>query len=142
MILDANLLLYAVNSTSPRHGAAKEWLSVALNGDRRIGFPLASIWAFVRIATHPRVFDTALTPAEAWGFIDDWLGADVAWVPEPGTRHVGILRDLMIRHEVRRDLVSDAVLAAIALEHGVPVVSADSDFARFPEVGWINPFAN
>jgi hypothetical protein len=141
MILDANILLYAANSSSPRHAAAQEWISSALNGDRRVGFPLATLWAFVRIATHPRVFDTALTPDQAWGVVDDWLDAEVAWVPEPGSRHLGILRDLMTRHDVRRDLVSDAVLAAIALEHGVPVVSADADFARFDEVSWINPFA-
>lgn len=142
MLVDANVLLYSANAESPRHSRASSWLSDALNGDQRVGFPLASIWAFVRIATNPRVFARPLSHDEAWGLVSSWVEAEMAWIPEPGPRHLGILRDIMLRHDVRRDLVADAVLAAIAIEHGVPVVSADADFARFTDVSWVNPFVD
>ncbi len=71
--------------------------------------------------------------------MDDWLAADVVWVPVPGPRHGTLLADLIRRHQLRGNLISDAHLAALALEHGLTLVSADSDFARFPELSWTNP---
>jgi uncharacterized protein len=75
----------------------------------------------------------------AWSFIADWLDADATWVPVPGERHAEILRDLIVAGELRGNLVPDAHLAALAMEHGVGVCSADSDFARFPQINWVNP---
>lgn len=140
MLVDANLLLYAVNEDAPQHGTASSWLSRHLNGSR-LGLPWQSLLAFLRISTHPRAFPRPLTPSLAWERIADWLAAPAAWVPEPGIHHARVLGELVVRHDVRGHLVPDAALAALALEHGVGVASADTDFARFREVRWENPLA-
>lgn len=139
MLLDANLLLYAVNERAARHEAAAEWLTEQLNGSRRVGIPWQSLAAFLRIATHPRAFPTPLAPATAWARVTDWLAAPVAWTPEPGPKYARILGELVSTYEIRGNLVPDAQLAALAVEHGLEVCSADTDFARFPEVRWIDP---
>lgn len=139
MLLDANVLLYAVDRRSPFHPAAADWLTERLNGPRRVGLPWQSLTAFLRISTHPRATASPLQPDDALRFVDDWLAADVVWVPVPGPRHGTLLADLIRRHQLRGNLISDAHLAALALEHGLTLVSADSDFARFPELSWTNP---
>ena len=141
MIVDANVLLYAVDPGSTFHDPARDWLEGSLNGPRRVGLPWVSLTAFQRIATHPRLSATPLSPAQAWSFVDDWLSADRAWVPEPGEGHAELLRRLLVEGDLRGNLVTDAHLAALALEHGVGVCSLDSDFARFPELTWFNPAA-
>lgn len=141
MLLDANLLLYAVDRTSRFHEAAADWLTEQLNGPRRVGIPWQSLVAFLRISTHPRASESPLTPEDAVRYVEDWLAADAVWTPVPGPRHGELLADLIERHELRGNLLSDAHLAALAVEHGLPLVSADSDFARFTELRWINPFA-
>lgn len=141
MLVDANILLYSVDESSPFHDDAGTWMVDALNGHRRIGLPWISLSAFLRIATNPRASSTPLSPAEAWDVIDGWLAAPAAWVPQPGRSHQEILRRLMIDKDLRAGLVTDAVLAAICIEHGLDIVSADSDFSRFSELNWINPVA-
>ncbi|AXH96084.1 TA system VapC family ribonuclease toxin [Ornithinimicrobium avium] len=141
MIIDANVLLYAVDSASVHHAPAAAWLVEALNGDVRVGLPWQSLGAFVRIATHPRVSARPLTAAAAQDHVDSWLAAGPAWVPPATERTAEVYARLARRHHVTANLVPDAQLAALALELGVPVVSADSDFARFDEVRWINPLA-
>jgi toxin-antitoxin system PIN domain toxin len=142
MLIDANLLLYAVHRQSPFHVTAREWLTEQLNGARRVGLPWQSLTSFVRIATHPRALERPLPPADAWARVTDWLSADIAWIPEPGERHATILGDLIVRHDVRGNLVPDAGLAALALEHGLTLCSADTDFARFTDLRWENPVAD
>lgn len=139
MLVDANLLLYAVNEDAPQHEAASSWLTDRLNGSRRLGLPWQSLLAFLRIATHARAFPRPLAPSVAWDRVADWLAAPAAWVPEPGAEHASVLGELVVRHDVRGHLVPDAALAALALEHGLGVASADTDFARFREVRWENP---
>lgn len=141
MLIDANLLFYAVDTRSRFHAPAYEWLLKQLNGDRRVGLPWQSLASFLRLATHPRVFPSPLKPAEAWQAISAWLGSPVAWTPEPGTGYAAVLGDLLVRYDVTGNLVPDAQLAALALEHGLTVYSADTDFARFTEVSWTNPLA-
>ena len=139
MILDANLLLYAVDTESAHHQRAASWLTDALNGDERVGFPWQTIGDFLRISTHPSLYEVPLTPAEARTHVEVWLSNDQAWLPSVDGRTWRILADITTRHHVTGNLVTDAQLAALALRHGLPVVSADTDFARFPEVNWINP---
>jgi toxin-antitoxin system PIN domain toxin len=141
VLVDANVLLYAVDTESPNHEAAKAWMEEALNGPRRVGIPWVSSIAFVRIATNPRALREALTPADAWSIVTAWLDAPSTWVPEPGPGYRELLGTLLARHQVHGSLVSDAALAALCIEHGLEVVSNDSDFARFPEVTWRNPLA-
>lgn len=141
MLVDANILLYAVDETCRQHIAARDWLETALNGSRRVGLPWQSLTAFVRIATHPRALPSPLPATQAWAFVDDWLEAPVAWIPHPGPGYRAIISGLVCDLDLRGNLVSDAVLAALCIEHGLAVVSADSDFARFRELVWINPVA-
>lgn len=139
MLLDANLLLYAVHERAVQHEAIATWLTARLNEPRRIGFPWQSIAAFLRIATHPRAFEKPLDAATAWARVSDWLSSPVAWIPQPGPKYVELLGDLIVRHEIRGNLVPDAQLAALALEHGLTVCSSDTDFARFTEITWLDP---
>lgn len=141
MLLDANLLLYAVDRSSRFHQDASDWLTEQLNGPRRVGIPWQSLVAFLRISTHPRASQSPLTPEDALGYVEDWLTADPVWTPVPGPRHGELLADLVGRYQLRGNLISDAHLAALALEHGIPLVSADTDFARFTDLRWINPLA-
>lgn len=141
MLVDANILLYAVDESSTFHPRAKAWLQDALNGDRRVGIPWRSYWAFLRIATNPRALVNPLAPTEAWHVIEAWMDAPASWLPEPGPSHRVILHRLITEAAVHGALVTDAVLAALCVEHGLDIVSNDSDFARFRAVRWINPLA-
>ena len=139
MIVDANLLLYAVDADSAHHPAAAEWLGSALNGTTRVGLPVQTLGAFLRIVTHPRVSLNPLSAQDADSFIESWLTAPATWVPPAGEGTLAAYRFQATRHSITGNLVPDAMLAALALENGVPVVSADSDFSRFREVAWLNP---
>ncbi len=110
-----------------------------MNGAERVGLPWATLTAFQRIITHPRAATNPLTAEEAWSHITDWLDADQAWVPVPGARHRDILGRLLTAGDLRGNLVTDAHLAALAIEHGVGICSFDSDFARFKDLRWVNP---
>jgi len=138
-LVDANIMLYAVDETSTFHEASRGWLEAALNGNRRVGIPWSSATAFVRIATHPRALRSPLTPPEAWSYVEDWLDAPTTWIPAPGPGYRKILGRLIRELDLHGNLVSDAALAALCIEHGLTIISADSDFARFSEVHWVNP---
>jgi toxin-antitoxin system PIN domain toxin len=141
MLVDANLLLYATDARSRFHGPAREWLLERLNGSRRLGLPWQSLAAFLRLSTHPRVAARPLGPDEAWAAVAGWLAAPAAWVPEPGSTYPQLLGEMIVRHDARGNLIPDAQLATLALEHGLTVCSADTDFARFGEIRWENPLA-
>lgn len=139
MLVDANLLLYARNEDDPHHERARDWLSDALNGPMRIGLPWLSLSAFLRISSNPRAWRSVLSISEAWEQVEDWLAAPASWVPLPTERHAPVLGRLLVEHRIRSSMVTDARLAALAIEHGLAVASTDGDFARFGEIRWINP---
>lgn len=141
MLVDANILLYAVDETSPFHERARDWMEETLNGSRRVGLPWVSLTAFLRIVTNPRALADPLAPAEAWALVDAWLDAPTVWVPTPGRGHREILGRLVGDLDLRANLIPDAVLATLCIEHGLEMVSADTDFARFTELTWHNPIA-
>jgi len=141
MLVDANILLYAVDEASPFHERASHWVTERLNGDRRVALPWHSLVAFLRISTHERASARPLTPEQAARFVADWLEPEVAWIPREGPGHARILTDLITRYKLAGNIVSDAHLAALAIEHGLEVCSNDADFARFSEIRWINPVA-
>jgi toxin-antitoxin system PIN domain toxin len=141
MLVDANLLLFAVDQTSRFHEAATDWLTTQLRGSRRVGLPWESLSGFLRISTNPRAAASPLSPDQAWSFVADWLAADVAWVPLPTERHGDVLGGLIRTYQLGGNNIADARLAAIAIEHGLVVCSADTDFARFREIQWHNPIA-
>lgn len=140
--MDANLLIYAVNSGVPRHAKARRWLDAQINGPARVGLPWASLLAFLRLVSNPRVFQRPLGIAEAWNQVDAWLSSGPVWIPEPTQRHAEILARLLAVPGVHGNLVPDAHLAALAIEHGLELNSTDGDFARFAGLKWRNPLAS
>lgn len=142
MLLDANLLLYAVDTSSYHHHLALRWLTEQLNRPVRVGMPWESLAAFLRIATHPRASDRPLSSKAAWGFVDDWLACSNVWIPLPSERHAEILGGLIGRYHLSGNQIPDARLAALAIEHGLTLCSADTDFARFSETRWENPLTD
>jgi hypothetical protein len=136
---DANVLLYAVNSDAPNHDVARSWLDGALSGGRTVGFTWSVLLAFLRLSTHPAIFPRPLEVEEASEQIRAWLRGPTATIVEPGGRHVDLLASLLAASGVGGNLVGDAHLAAIAMEHGAELVSFDRDFARFAGLRWTLP---
>lgn len=139
MLIDANLLLYATDADSPHNEVAAAWLTAVLNGDRRVGLPWQTIGAFLRIVTHPRVTTHPLPSARAWSFVQSWLDAGPVWIPPATERTARVLARLLHDTPATGNLVTDAQLAALAIEHGLVVMTADTDFGRFVDVRWSNP---
>lgn len=141
MLVDANLLLFAFDDTSPFHKQSSAWLTTRLNGAAPVGLPWQSLVAFVRISTQPKALAEPITPDEAWAQVQEWLEPDVAWIPTPTDRHANVLGRLIRTYQLRSNLIPDAHLAALAIEHGLTLCSADTDFERFEELAWENPLA-
>jgi toxin-antitoxin system PIN domain toxin len=139
ILVDANLLVYAQVGSMPQHQAARAWLDDRLNGVTPVGLPWPSLLSFARLVTNPRVFARPLGIETAWKQIEAWLDCAAAWIPLPTDRHREILRPLMNATTGRSNLVPDAHLAALAIEHGLVLCSTDADFARFPSLRWENP---
>lgn len=138
-IPDANVLLYAVDATSPRHRPARRWLEEQLSGTETVGFAWVVLLAFLRLSTSPRIFRDPLGPEEALDLIDEWLAQPCATVVHPGARHAAILRELLRPLGTAGNLTTDAHLAALAIEHGAELCSSDADFSRFPGLRWSDP---
>ena len=141
ILVDANLLIYAVNQDLPQHKKAKDWLEGVLSGSGVVGIPLVSLLAFLRLCTSPRVFAQPLTPEAAIAYIDEWLAQPPVRLVGPGAGHWAILRNLLLQTGMSGNLTTDAHLAALALEQGYCIHSADNDFRRFPGLKHVNPLA-
>ena len=139
ILIDANLLLYAYHPRAEQHEKSRAWLEAVLSGPDLVRFAWLTLWAFLRIATSSRVFDRPLSPSEAEGAISSRLAQPAAGIIEPGERHWEILCGLVRDGQATGSLVMDAVLAAIAIEHGATVCTTDRDFLRFPGLRWTNP---
>ncbi|MGA2470737.1 MAG: type II toxin-antitoxin system VapC family toxin [Solirubrobacteraceae bacterium] len=134
LLVDANVLLHAVNERAREHQAAHEWLLAALDGPETIGLAWIALLAFLRLATHPAVFPRPLSTQAAADIAETWLAAPHTIAVEPTPRHLTLLRGLLVASGTAGNLVNDAHLAALALEHDATVVSFDRDFARFAGV--------
>jgi toxin-antitoxin system PIN domain toxin len=141
ILVDANLLLYAKFSTFPEHEAAHTWFDAKLNGLDRVALPWESLLAFVRLSTNTRMFARPLSTAESWSQVRSWLDLDTTWCPAPTSEHEETLDSLLAPGGITPKLVMDAHLAALAIEHGLVLCSADGDFARFTDLRWNNPLA-
>jgi toxin-antitoxin system PIN domain toxin len=141
ILVDANILLYATIKESMLHDAARRWLEGQLQGNARVGLPWASLLAFVRIATHSRVSRTPLPIRDAWEQVEAWLAQEPAWIPAPTDRHAAVMSQLLRTRGLQSDDVPDCHLAAIAMQHGLTLMSCDAGFARFTGLRWVNPVA-
>jgi toxin-antitoxin system PIN domain toxin len=139
ILLDANLLIYAVNEDAPLHGAARRWLEGAISGSETVAFSWNVLLAFLRLTTRPGVFRNPLPTEKAFDMIGAWLEQPVVTVVEPTARHLATLRDLILPLGTGGNLTSDAHLATLAIEHGAELCSTDRDFGRFPRLRWRNP---
>jgi toxin-antitoxin system PIN domain toxin len=141
ILVDANLLLYAYHPRAEQHAASRAWLEATLSGPELVRFAWLTLWAFMRIGTNPRAFERPLSVLEAETAVSSWLGQPAAGILEPGERHWDILRELMREGQTVGPLVMDAVLAALAVEHGATLCTTDRDFSRFSGLKWTNPLA-
>lgn len=139
ILIDANILLFAYDETSPFHRPCREWLEREFAGVNQIALPWLTLWAFVRISTNHKLTRTPLDPRVAFELTRQWLSIPGVVVLQPGPRHGEILERLAVKHQAAGGLLTDAALAAIAIEHGATLASADQDFARFKELKWVNP---
>jgi uncharacterized protein len=131
-VLDLNLLLYAYNTSAAEHGRAELWLSELLSGRETIGLAWITVLGFLRIATTPRILANPKNLAEASGIVSDWLKRRNVSMVSPTERHWSVLSRLLPAHRVRGSLITDAHLAALAIEHGATLCTNDRDFLRFP----------
>jgi hypothetical protein len=142
ILVDANLLIYAHVSSFPQHALAGKWLNARLSGTGRVGLPWPSLLGFLRIVTNPRVFERPEPMARAWHQVQAWLEPEVAWIPQPTEQHRVVLGKLVTTSGTQANLVPDAHLAALAIEHGLLLCSTDGDFGRFADLRWQNPLVD
>ncbi len=142
ILVDVNLLLYAVNQDAPLHARAKSWLESVLSGAETIGVTWTVLQAFLRLTTRPGVFARPLPVETAFAVIDEWCRQPSFVIVEPAAGHAAVLRDLLTHAGTGGNLTSDAHLAAIAIGHGAELCSADGDFARFARLRWRNPLSS
>jgi len=143
ILVDVNLLLVATVEEADGHSEAHRWLAERLSGSARVGLPWPVLTGFIRIAAQPRAWERPVTFATSLEIVRSWLSRPCAWTPEPGPSHLDILRRLLAPRGSARH-VTDAHLAAIAIEHGLTVCSMDHDFARWEKSGlrWEDPLAH
>ncbi|HSK27454.1 MAG TPA: type II toxin-antitoxin system VapC family toxin [Jiangellales bacterium] len=138
-LVDANVLLYAVNRDAPHHKVSRSWLDQALAGATSVGLAWVPLLAFVRLATKVGLFPRPLSVDGAMNQVDQWLAQPAAHLVQPGDRHASILAALLRDVGTGGNLVNDAHVAALAIEHRAAVVSFDNDFDRFGGVTWERP---
>jgi uncharacterized protein len=141
ILLDANLLIYAVNADAPLSRKAKPWLESVLSGQETVGFAWNVLLAFLRLTTRPGLFRHPLPADTAFDMVACWLDQPPATIVHPGPRHMQVLRELVRPLGTGGNLTSDAHLAALAIEHRAELCSSDTDFARFKGLKWRNPLS-
>ena len=141
-VVDANVLLYAVNEEAEHHEVAKAWLDAALSGPESVALPWICLLAFIRLSTHASLFEHPLRVDDALDIVDAWLRAPQVLTADADRRHSGRLRHLLAATGAGGNLTNDAHLAALALQYDATVATFDHDFGRFPGVRWIRPSAS
>lgn len=141
ILVDTNLLVYATDKDSPQHTRARVWFEEHLSSARPVGLAWIVVLGFLRVTTRPGVLRRPYTPEQAFDFVDEWLAQPYVSLVAPGDNHWPLLRNLLKATGTAGNLVADAHLAALAIEHGCAIYSADNDFKRFPGVEHVNPLA-
>lgn len=136
---DVNLFLYAYDSRSPRHDAAREWIEQTFSGAETVGLSWIVLLAFIRLSTRPAIVEQPLSANDAIALVQSWLDQPCATVINPTERHATVLRELLLPLGTAGNLTTDAHLAALAIEHGAQLCSSDTDFARFAGLRWSDP---
>lgn len=141
ILVDANILLYAENADLPQHEAARGWWDGQLSSNPNVCLCWPVLSAYLRISTNLHVFPHPLTISRASERIESWLSRPNVRVIQPTSQHWAVFRRLLSKGQASGNLVSDAHIAAIAMEHGCELYSTDADFSRFPGLAWRNPLA-
>ncbi len=141
ILIDANILLYAEDSLHPQNQKARVWWDNQLSGTDPVCLCWTVLSAFIRIVTNPRVFDHPLSLEQAFTRVQSWLDQPCTRIVRPTERHWAIFQQMLTDGQAVANLVTDAHLAALAIEHGCKLASTDSDFFRFPKLKWINPLS-
>ena len=139
ILVDANLLLYAEDQLNPRHDAARQWWDAQLSGTAPVCLCWTVLCAFIRIGTNSRIFEYPLSIDQSVSRVQSWRDQPCTRLIHPTERHWAVLQQLLVDGQAAANLVSDAHLAALAIEHNCELVSTDADFARFPKLKWRNP---
>ena len=139
IVCDVNVLLYAYDPRSTLHEPCRKWLGRVLNGAEQLGLPWQSLWGFVRIATHARAYVRPMTGAQACAVVNSWLERPQVCIPSPGERYWGILQGQLQAARATGPMVSDAALAALAIEQGATLCTTDRDFRRFDGLKLYDP---
>lgn len=140
-LLDANLLLWAHHEGFQQHEQARTWWASTVTAAPMIGIPWPTVLAFVRISTHPRALAEPASLDDAWAVVESWLDRPNVWVPVPTDRHRALFADMLRGGAATGNHTSDAHLAALAVEWGLELLSADRDFARYPGLRWRDPLS-
>jgi hypothetical protein len=138
---DVNILLYAFRDAAPDHEAYRTWVQTMVDAEEPFGLTDIVLAGFIRVATHPRIWDPPASVAEALAFVHALLDAPNAVRVAPGERHWELFERMCVEGSARGNLVSDAYLAALAIESGSELVTADRDFGRFPGLRWRHPLS-
>ena len=141
-LVNAKLLVYAHVADFDQHRTTYTWLDDRLNDTTPLGLPRSSLLAFARLVSNPRIFERPELIATAWQQVEPWFDAPASWIPLATDRHRKVLAQLLKTPNLRANHIPDAHLAALATEHGLPLCSTDTDFARFPDLTWENPLVN
>lgn len=139
ILVDVNLLVYAHDETSKQHAAAKKWWEGQLNGSKMIGLSWVGVLGFIRLLTNPRIYDNPYSPAEVMAIVKTWLDQPQVKIIHPSEQHFALLANLIDQAGTAGNLTTDAHLAALAIERGLILQTADTDFARFPGLKCNNP---
>jgi toxin-antitoxin system PIN domain toxin len=139
IVLDANLLLYAYNSSAPNHAQARQCIETVFSGTEAVGLPWQTISAFLRIITNRQLPGSRLSIEEATALVEEWAALPQAHLLSPGHRHWAFFRRTLVEGQASGPLTTDAQLAALTIENGGVLYTTDRDFARFPGLKWVNP---
>jgi toxin-antitoxin system PIN domain toxin len=141
VLTDVNVLVYAHREDAPDHAAYRAWLENVINGDEAYGVSELALSGFIRVVTHPKVFNKPSPVAAAFEFADQLRGSPNSVRVDPGPRHWSIFRRLCLEVGAKGNLVPDAYLAALAIESGCEWITTDRDYSRFAGLRWRHPLA-
>ncbi|MDQ3979231.1 MAG: PIN domain-containing protein [Actinomycetota bacterium] len=140
-LVDANLVLWAHHAQFLQHEPARRWWAATLSEAAQVGIAWPTVLAFLRVSTHPRALERPLDIGAAWAVVQGWLDRPNVWTPLPTERHPRILARLLVEARASGNHTTDAHLAALAIEWGLQLQSADRDFSRYPGLRWRDPLA-